>query len=216
MIELLRRPFPYTYKSLTLVLIAANVLVFFFSQVFEPELLLNLAMNPYRVLEGRWWELITYMFSHGSSSHLFYNMLGLFFFGFSVEQRVGSWEFLSMYFITGFLAGLFSFLVYVAGSQYHVYLLGSSGAVYAVLLFFAAYFPDQRIYFMYFLPLRATTLVLLYTALELFNSLFFQHSGVAHLTHLAGFFFAGLYLAVRLNRNILSILMGRRHHDDYF
>jgi membrane associated rhomboid family serine protease len=42
------------------------------------------------------------------------------------------------------------------------------------------------------------------------------NSGVAHLTHLAGFFFAGLYLAIRLNRNILAILMGRREDDDYY
>jgi len=69
---------------------------------------------------------------------------------------------------------------------------------------------------MFVLPLRATTLVLLYTAIEVFNSLFMTNSGVAHLTHIAGFFFAGLYLAIRLNRNILAILMGRREDDDYY
>jgi hypothetical protein len=49
--------------------------------------------------------------------------------------------------------------------------------------------------------LRAPTLVLGYTAIELFSSVFGFRSGVAHLTHLAGFGFAWLYFLVRFGAN---------------
>jgi membrane associated rhomboid family serine protease len=212
----LQRPLPYRYYQVTLYIILVNIVVFFGAVLFQPRLVFDLALIPGFVLQGEWYRVFTYMYAHGSQSHLFFNMLGLFFFGFPVEQKIGSWEYLIMYHLTGVLAGLFSFITYLLSGQLGVSLVGSSGAVYAILLFFAAYFPNQRIYVMFVLPLRATTLVLLYTAIEVFNSLFMTNSGVAHLTHLAGFFFAGLYLAIRLNRNILAILMGRREDDDYY
>ncbi len=211
-----QRPFPYRYYQFTLFIILTNLVVFYLGSMLFPRLLFELALSPLGVLDGRWYQFLTYMYAHGGPSHLFYNMLGLFFFGFPVEQKIGSWEFLLMYHLTGILAGIFSFATYLMSSSLDVLLLGSSGAVYAVLLFFAAYFPNQRIYLFFILPLRATMVVLLYAGIEIFNSLFFSRSGIAHLTHLAGFFFAGLYLALRLNRNFLAILMGRREDDDYF
>lgn len=213
--NLLKKPYPYRYFQATLWIIIANVVVHLFLPLFMN--VQYLAMNPLMVIEeGRWYQLVTYMFVHGSYNHLFFNMLALFFFGYPVEQKVGSWEFLTLYFATGILAGAFSLAVYWFSGQWYVLLVGASGAIYAILLFFAAYFPDQRIYVMFLLPVRATTLVLGYTAIELFNNFFGGGTGVAHLTHLAGFLFAAIYLALRLNRNILSILMGKRYYDDYY
>jgi len=44
-------------------------------------------------------------------------------------------------------------------------------------------------------------MVLGFTALELLSSVFGLNRGVAHLTHLAGFGFAWLYLLIRLGVN---------------
>jgi membrane associated rhomboid family serine protease len=44
-------------------------------------------------------------------------------------------------------------------------------------------------------------MVLGFTALALFSSVFRQNSGVAHLTHLAGFAFAWLYFVIRFGIN---------------
>lgn len=212
----IRKPFPYRYYQFTLFIILTNLIVFYLGDILQPRLLYDLALSPLGIMDGKWYQFLTYMYAHGGPSHLFYNMLGLFFFGFPVEQKIGSWEFLLMYHLTGILAGVFSFFTYQLSGNFGVFLLGSSGAVYAVLLFFAAYFPNQRIYLFFVLPIRATMMVLLYAGIEIFNSLFFSRSGIAHFTHLAGFLFAGFYLAVRLNRNFLAILMGRREDDDYF
>jgi membrane associated rhomboid family serine protease len=73
--------------------------------------------------------------------------------------------------------------------------------VFAVLMAFATYFPHAQIYLMGIFPIRAPVLVIGYTAIELFSQIFSVQSGVAHLTHLAGFAFAFLYFVIRLGVN---------------
>jgi len=51
-------------------------------------------------------QLLTYMFLHGSLMHLFSNMLGLFVFGPLLEQFWGGKRFLAFYLITGVGAGI--------------------------------------------------------------------------------------------------------------
>ena len=157
------------------------------------------------------WQFMTYMFVHSGITHIVFNMLGLFFFGQAVERQMGSREFLLFYLLTGTLAGIFSFAVYFfTGSN--VILLGASGAVYAVLFAYAVYFPDSRIFILGIIPIKAKTLVLIYTAIELFSQFGSYRSGVAHLTHLAGFGFAFLYFIVRLGINPIDELTGRRRN----
>lgn len=150
------------------------------------------------------------MFTHANISHIFFNMLGLFFFGTQVERRIGSSEFLLFYLLTGFLAGLFSFIVYTLTGMYGAVLLGASGAIFAVLLAFAVYFPYANIYIMGIIPVKAPLLVIGYTAIELFSQLLSINSGVAHLTHLAGFVFAFFYFLIRLNINPIEVFRGGR------
>ncbi len=204
----LRRPFPFRYYNATLVLIAVNAGVFFLSRL-SGAFLMKLVLVPALVAQGQVWQVVTYMFAHANLSHLFFNMLGLFFFGTQVERRIGSTEFLLFYFLTGILAGVFSFAVYAATGSWLVFLLGASGAVYAVLLAFATLFPDSRILVWGILPVRAPVLVLAYTAIEVLSQLFSFRSGVAHLTHLAGFGFAYLYFLVRLGINPVHRLFPR-------
>jgi membrane associated rhomboid family serine protease len=51
------------------------------------------------------------------------------------------------------------------------------------------------------LPLRAPVMVLGFTAIELFSSVFGFRSGVAHLTHLAGFAWGWVYFLARFGAN---------------
>jgi membrane associated rhomboid family serine protease len=57
-------------------------------------------------------------------------------------------------------------------------------------------------------PVRAPVLVIAYTAIELFNQVFSMRSGVAHLTHLAGFAFAYFYFVIRLGINPIDSFRG--------
>ena len=198
---LFQKPLPRAYFYATLAIIAGNLLVYLLTEISRESLGL-LAMNPVDVInEGKWWQVFTYMYAHGDLSHILFNMLGLFFFGTAVEEEIGSWEFLAFYHITGVLAGLASLGIYWMTGQYGVYLLGASGAVFAVTLAFATYRPHARVLVFFVIPLRARSLVILYAAFEVFSQLFDPYGGVAHLTHLAGFLFAFLYLLLRLRVN---------------
>ena len=177
------------------------MLVFLLTQI-DPLLHGDLDLIPEAVLgAGTWWQPLTYMYAHASFNHILFNMLGLFFFGTAVEEEMGSWEFLVFYHLTGVLAGLASLGIYVITGQYGVELLGASGAVFGVTLAFAAYRPHARVLVFFIIPLRARSLVILYAAFELFSQVFNAYEGIAHLTHLAGFLFAYLYLLLRLRVN---------------
>ncbi len=210
--SLLRRPFEYRQYNISIILIAANVLVFLLNNL-APETQIEMSLVspavPAQYAHTAFWQLLTYMFVHSGVSHIFFNMLGLFFFGIQVERRVGSSEFLLFYLSTGVGAGLISLLIFwLTGTP--TILLGASGAVFGVLLAFATFFPTAMIYVFGIIPVRAPILVLVYTGIELFSQVTGARSGVAHLTHLAGFAVAYLYLVVRFGLNPIRVFMGSR------
>ena len=196
----IRRPFRYENRNAAIWLIAINVIVFALEYVL-PRFSRIVVLNPRAVLAGWVWQLFTYMFSHADLTHLLVNMLGLLFFGTQVERELGTREFLLYYLLTGFLAGLFSFAFYLAVGAYSVYLLGASGAIFAVLLAFATIYPQAEIYVWGLVPVRAPILVIGYAAIEIASQLFSFRSSVAHLTHLAGFGFGWIYFLVRFGVN---------------
>ena len=208
--SIIHREFPYRNYNVTFILIAINLGVFFLTMAF-PQLVNYLAMNPALVI-GRnfWWQPVTYMFAHNGISHILFNMLGLFFFGTQVEDRVGSHEFLLYYLLTGVLAGLFSLLIYWLTGAFYVFLLGASGAVFAVLLAFATFYPTAQVFLFGILPVRASVLVIGFTAIELFSQMSGRGGNVAHLTHLAGFGFGLLYFVVRLRINPIREFLDSR------
>jgi membrane associated rhomboid family serine protease len=214
----LRRPLRYSFFNATLYLIIANVIVFLITTPrVAPRLLGYLWLLPAAVVQvNAWWQVVTYMFCHGGLGHLFFNMLALYLFGVQVERRMGSGEFLLYYLVSGVGAGLATVLVNDATGQGMVPVVGASGAILAVLLAFAAFFPDQRILVFYILPMRAPTAVLVFALIEVLSmlgvfSLFTNiGSGVAHLTHLAGILFGYGLLVLRFRINPIRVFFPRR------
>lgn len=188
-------------------IILANILVFFYFNSFN---VFNLneyafALNPAGFIFSKFlWQPLTYMFLHGGFQHLFFNMLGLLFFGISVEKALGTKEFLLMYFCIGILSGLFSVSLYYFSGLYYVSLIGASGAIYGILFSYAVIFPRSVIYIWGIIPVPAPVLVLVYALIEFFSQ-FLSSSNVAHSAHLAGFAFAFLYFVVRMGVNPIRI-----------
>ena len=96
-----RKPFKYEYKHRVLLIILLNFAVYAIAQLYRQvaDYIYTFGpMNPVAVYKYHmYWQFVTYMFVHGSLSHLFFNMLGLYFFGIAVEQSIGSKEFLLFY-----------------------------------------------------------------------------------------------------------------------
>jgi len=209
----IRQSFRYENNGTVYWLIGINVLIFMAMRFLGFRgLIYYLSMIPGLVIQRGWiWTFVTYMFVHDISGfgHILFNMLALFIFGMHVERQMGSREFLLFYFVTGTLAGIFSFVVYYLTGTYGVILMGASGAIFAVELAYAIFFPSSIIYLWGILPLRAPVMVLGFTALELVSSIFSLNQGVAHLTHLAGFGFGWLYFVIRFGINPWQRLRSR-------
>jgi len=203
-----RRPFKYHYTRSVLVIIFINFLVFaagYFFQNLTKYIhyygCMNAALVRYKHM---YWQFFTYMFIHGNLSHIFFNMLGLLVFGLPLEKAIGSKEFKLFYFTCGILSAVFSFAVYVATRQYYSFLLGASGAIYAVLFGYAVVYPRSIIYIWGLIPVPAPVLVLIYALVEFFSQ-FTSGSNVAHMTHLFGFLAAWLYFVIRMGVHPIKI-----------
>jgi membrane associated rhomboid family serine protease len=205
----IRTPFRYRYDNTVLYIIGINIVIYIIQRMYADSTG-YLALNPLLIIQyGFYWQFVTYMFAHGGISHILFNMLALFIFGAPVERRMGSKEFLLYYLSTGILAGVLSFLIYWVTGSYGVFLMGASGALFAVQLAYATFFPDSVIYLWGILPLKAPIMVLGFTALELFSSVTGFRSGVSHLTHLGGFAFGWIYFLIRFGANPWKYLTGK-------
>jgi len=167
-------------------LLIANVAVFLLELVYPP-LKMVFAFVP-AWIAYRPWTVVTYMFIHENASHIFFNMLVLFFFGPRVEDRLGGKRFLWLYFLSGIggAAGSFVFP--------RVAVIGASAAVFGVLLAFAMYWPKEKILLFFVIPIDAWLLVAGAVAFELYTGVTGTQAGIAHFAHLGGLATGFLYL----------------------
>ena len=169
-------------------LLIANVAAFFLQQT------MGRVMNAFVFVPNvGWllthpWSIVSYMFLHAGAMHILFNMLGLFFFGPRVEERIGSRPFMQMYLAAGVMGAALSFVF--SGAP----IVGASGGVYGVMLAFAYFWPDTPINIWGVIPVPARMLVIIYTLISLFSGFGGGGGNVAHFAHLGGFAGAYLYL----------------------
>jgi len=160
-------------------LLIINVLCFFAYLAFATH---EIKIEPYFALhffldnQFRPWQIFTYMFMHGSITHLFFNMFALWMFGRIIEQTMGQGRFLFYYLTCGLGAALFQECVQLCEFTFwgdkmvevlietsygerlykmmtiHDELLyfsgtvGASGAIYGILLAFGMIYPNERLF----------------------------------------------------------------------
>jgi membrane associated rhomboid family serine protease len=168
-------------------LLIANVAAFFLQSTL-PGLANALVFIPALALV-RPWAVVTYMFLHGDLMHLLFNMIALYFFGARVEERILPRQFAILYFLSGITGALLS-MIFSPGSP----IIGASGGVFGVMLAFAWFWPDERIFIWGVLPVPARVLVIFTTILALWSGFGGVGDGIAHFGHLGGYLGAFLYL----------------------
>ena len=206
----LNRKFKYTYSNASVYIILANLLVFFLCNYTDigfrgMPLVYWLSMIPAYVSRGWVWQLVTYMFVHGSFMHLFFNMFALLMFGRVLEQYLGTREFLLFYFLCGILGGVVSSVFYIIQGARFAVILGASGSIYAMLFLAAVLFPRARIMLFFFIPMRMPIAVMVFIAIEVISQVYGLSNGVAHLIHLSCIGIAWLYVALRFRLNPIKI-----------
>ena len=168
-------------------LLVANVAIFFLQYTLQTSLEQLVFFPPFVLM--RPWTPLTYMFLHGSFTHLLFNMLALFFFGPRIEARLDSARFIALYFLSGLTGALISALF-----SPHSPIIGASAGVFGVMLAFAYYWPHEPIHIWGVIPVPARVLVIVTTVLSLWSGFSGRGSGIAHFAHLGGYVGAYLYL----------------------
>jgi membrane associated rhomboid family serine protease len=141
----------------TILLIIANVLVFFYQIGLPPRaadtfinayglvparIQLALAGSPRVTLGSALVPLFTCMFLHGGWLHILGNMWFLWIFGGNVEDRLGPLTYLLFYLVCGIASGVAQAL-FSWGS--HIPSVGASGAISGILGAYIVFFPYARI-----------------------------------------------------------------------
>ena len=156
------------------ILIAINVLVFFFLQGAsgDNKFTASFSTVPEEIRTGRdvsgsvpikvgtqeasinlgetpspvYITLLTSMFMHGSLMHLFGNMLFLWIFGDNLENALGRIRYLIFYLVTGLIASLAHVIsTFAFGDNPFIPSLGASGAISGVLGGYLVMFPKRQV-----------------------------------------------------------------------
>jgi membrane associated rhomboid family serine protease len=177
----------YDVTPWVLRLVIANVAVFGL-QILMPGLAEQLVFVPRLALREPW-TAITYMFLHGGVMHLLFNMLGLFWFGTRVEERLGGAHFAQLYFIAGITGALFQWVLAPNGAM-----VGASAGVFGVMMAYAVFWPKQVFLIWGVLPMQVWMMVALYTVWSVFSGAGGSRGGVADYAHLGGYAGAIVFL----------------------
>jgi membrane associated rhomboid family serine protease len=153
------------------------------------------------------WQIFTYMFLHGGVWHLLFNMLALWFFGVQLERDWGTRRFLNYYFLCGMAAGVCVLAANVAVGSWTVVTIGSSGAIFGVLVAFGVLYPDQLVLMYFLFPIKAKYMVMIFAGVELLMT-FRPNTGISTIAHLGGMAFGYLYLKRGLPRLPLPDVRG--------
>ncbi|WP_374257396.1 rhomboid family intramembrane serine protease [Aquabacterium sp.] len=192
---------------ITQALLLINVAVFCLDEVFGHLLSVYFALWPFD--SGRFmpWQVISYAFLHGSFSHIFFNMMGLWMFGAELERIWGGRRYLSFLTASVLTAAACQLLMSALGGWINP-TVGASGGLFGLLLAYAMVFPTRTIMPLFPpIPMKARTFVALYGGLELFLGVTGTASGVAHFAHLGGML--GGWLMIRYWRGQPPFSSGR-------
>ena len=132
------------------------------------------------------WSLITYGFLHGSFSHLFWNMIMLFYFGNILVNYFGDKRLLNVFF-NGILFGgiiyIISYNLFPVFTGVSSKMIGSSAGVMAILFYITSYNPNHTIRF-FFLNIKLLYIAVFLLLMDIIQ-IPVENSG-GHIAHLGG------------------------------
>ncbi|MGB7342675.1 MAG: rhomboid family intramembrane serine protease [Pirellulaceae bacterium] len=145
-----------------------------------------------------WYQFLTYGFLHDQNKigHVLFNMVGLFFFGRALEQRLGFNEFLRFYLLSMFVGGIVGCVGFWLMGANGGSVIGASGAVMATTILFACYYPNSEILLMFVFPVKAWVIAAFFVLTNLAGGIGLMAgmgSQTSFTVHLAGIAFGFLY-----------------------
>lgn len=151
----------------------------------------------YSIKKGYIWQFLTYMFIHLEVLHLAFNMLVLWWAAPPLEERWGTKGFWTFYLTVGVGAGIVHALISLLTGFESGPVIGASGALYGVMLAYAAYYPESIVYVWGVFPMKIKHLMIIAVILEFMATSGGSRGGVSNLTHLSGLAIAYVFLSIR-------------------
>lgn len=200
-------------------LLAVNVIVFLMWLLLgESQFMVdNFLISWDALTAGRYWTLLTSVFSHIGFLHILLNMYVLAMFGSIVEYVIGSVRFLAFYLV----AGIISSVCHAAVSAFVLQqpdlpALGASGAISGVVIVFCFLFPRARLLLFGIIPMPALVGALLFVGIDAVG-LYAQVEGgglpIGHGAHLGGAAAGAIYYFFFL-RGLRLQYTGPRDYSD--
>ena len=175
----------YAVRNLSLVLIACYVIGYVI-KLFTPGIQSLLTLNPYAILHGQIWRLVTWVLIPPDSLDLFTIIMLMFYYnvGSSLERTWGTYRY-NVYMFSGMLYTIIgSFLAYgiywalasAAGSEVSSALVQSASTLFStyyinmsIFLAYAATFPDAQVLLMFVIPVKMKWMGIAYAVLLLYQ-----------------------------------------------
>jgi membrane associated rhomboid family serine protease len=133
------------------------------------------------------WSFFSYFFLHENILHLAFNMLFLYFFGNIVHEYLGNRRLLNIYLLGGMVGGLtymlaYNLLPYFRNELPIAFMLGASGAAFAVMVAAATLLPNYTFLIMFIGPIRIKYIALFYLVISVGSTISTNAGGnIAHL-----------------------------------
>ncbi len=183
-----------------LILIAINVLAFLLEISAggwnDPDVLHRMgALEPYAVVKGEYWRLLTALFLHGGFLHLGFNLFALYVLGPPLERAIGTMRFAACYLISGLGSSVGLVALMTLGFIQATQVIGASGCIMGVVGAWAGFLLRHR-----HAPLakqRLANIGLIVAIQVAFDLSTPQVSMAAHMCGLVAGFLLGLILAPR-------------------
>jgi membrane associated rhomboid family serine protease len=199
--------FDFSAAPISFTLILLNVGVSLYALLGNQSLIERFAFIPERVrAHGESYRMLTSTFLHANFAHLLFNMITLFFFGPTIEQVMGPFPFLLIYFGSAFAASVWPMFKYKNNPEYAA--VGASGSISGVLFAHCLFFPLNKLYLM-FIPIGipAVLFAVLFAGFSYYaasrpadHTTFFGR--IAHEAHLGGAL-GGLLITLLLEPSVL-------------
>lgn len=222
----------YAVRDLSLKLIILYLIGYAIYYI-RPEIMFYMTLNPYAIMHGQVWRLISWLLIPPSASNLFFIAIMLFFYysiGTSLERVWGTWRY-NVFIFTGILLTIVSAFLWMGFS----YLLGSSGALsqigpenyfgyysaafstyYINMGIFFAYaltFPEAMVLLFFIIPVKVKWLGLLDVVYLLYE--FVQGTSAMRFAIAATFVNLGI-LYLQSGRSVRGSSYGRTMEDIFY
>lgn len=214
----------YAIPNLTFILIVCYVAGYLLTWLARP-IMGYLTLNPYAILHGQIWRMVTWVISPPSSFDLFTIIMLMFYLslGTTLEKVWGTWQY-NVYIFTGILLtilgsflcmGVF-YLVYGQAAAPVMQGLCASGAWHfstyfinmSIFLAYAATFPNAQVLLMFVIPIKVKYLGIVYGAMLVYQMVGYFQVG---LSQFAEYWFGVAAIAASLLNFLIFWLRSKNH-----